>query len=104
MEGEGIDAFLEQLLRPYRSLPVEVAVLGCTHYVFLKKAISKALPGVQLIDGNLGTARRLRQLLEERNALRSHGPGEVIFQTSGKTETVIPRMKMLYELARRAEL
>lgn len=104
LEGGRIDGFLERLLEPYRGLDVDVAVLGCTHYVFLKKAISKALPGVQLIDGNLGTVRRLRQLLDEKGMLREHGPGEVCFQTSGDPETVIPRMKALYQLANRSEL
>lgn len=101
LEGARIDGFLNQLLAPYRRFEVDVAVLGCTHYVFLKKAISRALPGVQLIDGNLGTVRRLRQLLEEACALRTQGPGEVCFQTSGDPEIVLPRMKMLYDLAGR---
>lgn len=34
-------------------------VLGCTHYIFLKKYISAIDPSLRLFDGNDGVARRL---------------------------------------------
>lgn len=55
----------------------EGVVLGCTHYVFLKKEIAEfyRLP---IFDGNAGVARRLRSLLDEkstemRSALKNIG-------------------------------
>ncbi len=39
------------------------AVLGCTHYVFLKPYISAFLPQLKLFDGNEGVAKRLKTLL-----------------------------------------
>jgi len=53
---------------------------------------------VCLIDGNLGTARRLEFLLAERGLLREAGDGGVEFITSGDAARVLPLMKMLYGL------
>ena len=97
-EGEGIDRFLRALLHPVQDAKVDAVVLGCTHYVFLKKAIAAVLPGAQLIDGNLGTARRLQFLLSEADLLSLSGEGEVEFLTSGDPKTVLPRMKELFEM------
>ncbi len=40
-------------------------VLGCTHFIYYKVAMSYYLPpSVKIIDGNLGTANRLRSLIQ----------------------------------------
>ncbi len=98
LEGPAIDRYLSDMLAPYEKEQVDAAVLGCTHYVFLKKAIAKALPGVPLVDGNDGTARRLEYLLTERNLLRKKGEGEIAFMTSGDQETCIPLMERLFRM------
>ena len=92
-DSPALDAFLDALLAKHRGEKIDAAVLGCTHYVFLKRAISKALPGVPLFDGNEGAARRLRTLLFERNALSENGGG-VDFLSSD--ESAIPCMKALF--------
>ncbi|MBQ9856867.1 MAG: aspartate/glutamate racemase family protein, partial [Clostridia bacterium] len=96
LSGEEIDVFLKNLLAPYRKFPLESVVLGCTHYVFLKAAISKALPGVILYDGNEGTARQLRRVLEERNWLKETGEGSVSMYTSGDESHILPLMWSLF--------
>ncbi len=96
MEGEGIEHYLKECLAPYRDIQIDAAVLGCTHYVFLKKAIAKVLLGVPLIDGNDGTARRLEFLLRERSLLKAEGEGGVRFMTSGAEDVYLPRMEMLF--------
>lgn len=98
LEGEEIDSYLKECFAPYRDMQLDAAVLGCTHYVFLKRAIQKALPGVPLVDGNEGTARRLQYLLREGNMLRESGEGSVTFMTSGDEEVYLPLMKKLFEL------
>ena len=97
-EGEGIDRFLKALLRPVQDEKVDAVVLGCTHYVFLKKAIAAVLPGAQLIDGNLGTAKRLQYLLGEAGLLRQSGAGGAEFLTSGDPVTALPLMKKFYAM------
>lgn len=96
LEGEDIERYLSELFAPYRDVQLDAAVLGCTHYVFLKKAISKALPGVPLVDGNDGTARRLEYLLRENDLLREDGEGGVEFMTSGDGATYLPLMEKLF--------
>ena len=59
--GPRVESLLDRLLSSVRGLPVKAVVLGCTHYPFLRGAISRCFaPGTPLIDGNLGTARQLR--------------------------------------------
>jgi len=96
LSGEEIDVFLKKLLAPYRKFPLESVVLGCTHYVFLKAAIAKALPGVILYDGNDGTARQLKRVLEERNWLKETGEGSVSMYTSGDESHILPLMWSLF--------
>jgi len=48
---------------------LDAIVLGCTHFVFLKKVFQKLLPGVSIFDGNDGTARQLKRVLEARKLL-----------------------------------
>lgn len=95
-EGEEIDQFLNSLLEPFRSLPIDCAVLGCTHYVFLKSAIQKALPNVTLFDGNEGTARQLKRVLEERGWLKESSGGSVKMYTSGDEVHILPLMQALF--------
>lgn len=64
---------LEALLRPYRNAPIDALVLGCTHYLFLKRTLSRLLPGVPLVDGNLGTVRQLAHVLEKNGLLAESG-------------------------------
>ena len=45
-------------------------VLGCTHFVFFKNIISKMFPPfTNIIDGNEGTVRHLKSVLESKNLL-----------------------------------
>ena len=91
------EEYLEALLAPYRGLKIDAAVLGCTHYVFMKDEIQRHLPeGVPVFDGNAGTARQARRRLEESGLTAAPGgKGSVRFMTSG-TKDDLERMKMLF--------
>ena len=65
LDGPELRRYLRDLLSPYRGKKIEAVVLGCTHYVFLKRTIGALLPGVPLIDGNAGTVRQLMRRLDE---------------------------------------
>lgn len=41
---------------------IEVVVLGCTHYVWLRSQIQEWFPKAEVVDGNLGVAERVREL------------------------------------------
>ncbi len=68
--GQEVEEFILSLIGPYLNKPVDAVVLGCTHYVFLKKLIQSLLPaGTHVVDGNLGTVKQLERRLREINAL-----------------------------------
>lgn len=94
LSGPRVEGLLQELLQPYRDMPVKAVVLGCTHYPFLKKTIARFFePHVQLMDGNLGTARQLGRRLEEEG-LRSAGPGgQVTFLSSMEGDAPIRQMQ-----------
>jgi len=86
-EGAELDAFLEATFAPLKGRDISAAVLGCTHYVFLKNAISKALPNAKLYDGNEGTARQLKRVLEGKNLTAPDKKGSVRFYSSSNSKT-----------------
>lgn len=64
LTGSKLNSFLKQILWDYIG-KVDCAVLGCTHYPFVKKEIQKVLgENVKLFDGSLGTARELKRRIE----------------------------------------
>ena len=61
---------------------LDALVLGCTHYPFVKKVISRILGAkTELLDGSLGTARETRRRLEAAGLLRT-GEGEILIEDS----------------------
>jgi len=71
-EGEEVEALLQKLLEPVKDMHVDVAVLGCTHYPFLKKSIRNVFgPDTLILDGSEGTARQLGRRLSQEGLLRA---------------------------------
>ena len=65
------DALLESLLGPYVG-KLDALVLGCTHYPFVSRRISKVLgPKTMLLHGGKGTARETKRRLEKADLLHS---------------------------------
>lgn len=96
-DGEGALRYLKELFAGFRMDEVDAVVLGCTHYVFLKEMIRELLPAqVAITDGNAGTARQLRRVLERNGLLNSEGPGGTVLETSG-TDRDLTLMKKLLE-------
>lgn len=95
-EDDEIDAYLARRFAEVRGEKLAAAVLGCTHFSFLKRALGRALPGVPLLDGNEGSARRLEYLLRENGTLREDGEGSVEFHTSGDEDVFLPLMRRLF--------
>lgn len=57
-QGNGLADLVERYARPLRDANVDVAVLGCTHYIFARMLFERALPGVLLIDTADAVARQ----------------------------------------------
>jgi glutamate racemase len=63
--GSGLDVLVERYCAPLREAGVDVAVLGCTHYVFARELFGRALPGVQLVDTAEAIARQTARFAGE---------------------------------------
>lgn len=66
-----IDEILNNNLNKYKTYNIDSIVLGCTHYPIIKNKIQKYFPNSKIIDGNVGTAKRVKYLLEENNLLNN---------------------------------
>ena len=56
VDSPRVRALLTRLLEPYMRKPVKAVVMGCTHYVYLRRTLSQMLPpSIILMDGNVGT-------------------------------------------------
>jgi glutamate racemase len=78
-------ALLERHLAPVLNSDADVVGLGCTHYPFLRSRIKSILgPGVRLYDPSRPVARRVRQLLEQRDALAANPKPSFRFYTTGE--------------------
>ncbi len=76
-----MDAFLRPILEPFAGV-LDGLVLGCTHYPFAAKAISRVLgEKTVLFDGGAGTARETRRRLAAEGLLYD-GPGCVVLENS----------------------
>ena len=89
------DELLKELFTPYTEL--DALVLGCTHYPFAAKAISRVLGGkVALLDGGDGTARETKRRLEAAGLLRSGG-GEIKITNSAGSRQLLELSRQLLE-------
>ncbi len=99
LDSRALHAYLKALFAPYREKKVEVVVLGCTHYVFLRRAIADCFgPETVLIDGNEGTARQLKRRLEEEGLCAPEGRQGVTRILSGGGEEFVDRLTRLYRM------
>ena len=89
-DSEALDEYLDALFAPYRDTAIDAAVLGCTHYVFLKRAIQKHLPAsCAVIDGNEGTVRQLIRRLQVEDLLcKSDKKGIISMFSSGNDDSL----------------
>jgi glutamate racemase len=65
---------------------VDVIVLGCTHYPFLRRSIERLVgPEVHVVDSGQAIARRVRAVLAERDQDRrgDDETGSIAILTSG---------------------
>ncbi|HEX7638916.1 MAG TPA: glutamate racemase, partial [Burkholderiaceae bacterium] len=67
-DGAGLAALVERYSAPLREARVDVAVLGCTHYVFARDLFERALPGVHFVDTADAVARQTARLAAEVDA------------------------------------
>lgn len=89
--------FLTELLAPFIGRGIEAVVLGCTHYPFVRDAISEVLgEGVTIYDGGAGTARELKRRIEVAGlSADCDVVGTVVIENSDPDEKRIELCKQL---------
>jgi len=96
--GIETENLLKKYLAPLLAHDVDVIVLGCTHYPFLRPQVEKILhPGIMVLDTGKPVARQTMRVLKERT-LFSRRPegGKEWFFTSGDPVTVGPVIERLW--------
>ena len=83
-----MEELLRQILGDYIG-KLDALVLGCTHYPFASRAISRVLgKETVLLEGGDGTARETRRRLAEANLLEE-GEGEIRILNSAQDENMM---------------
>lgn len=107
IEGEEVARYLDDLLAPVLKEDLCAVVLGCTHYLFVKKEVVRLVGDrTAVIHGNCGTVMQLKRVLEQENLLaknaqvrKMHFREKVRFYTSGVKERLGPLSEQLLEVA-----
>ena len=88
-------ALMRELLGGYAG-ELNALVLGCTHYPFMKKAMSIVLgEGVELLDGGEGTARETRRRLLEAGLLWEDEGDLIVENSSGDPGKIALTLRLL---------
>lgn len=97
LDGPRLEQFLTELFAEYMEHPVDCAVLGCTHYPFVKKMIQKVLgEKVLIFDGGAGTARETKRRMKETVGLNpSEERGKILIENSLKSAEVLALSRQL---------
>jgi glutamate racemase len=85
LDGKEVLVLLNKYLEDIKGSKTDHLVLGCTHYPFLKKPISKILGSkVKLVDGGRGIAKQSKSILRSLGLLNSEKKkGKTVYLTTG---------------------
>ena len=98
LDAPAIHQLLEKLIGKYADMRIDSVVLGCTHYLFVKRAIAQILGNVAFFDGAAGTAQQLRRRLQEEGLLApDEQRGSVVMRSSTPGQEVLERYTKLFE-------
>lgn len=78
------------------NIKIDCVVLGCTHFVFLKDYIENYFNhNVILVDGNIGTARNLKNILASQNILGNTHSKLEIYNSSNDPKIIELSKKLI---------
>ncbi|WP_298842643.1 glutamate racemase [Clostridium sp.] len=98
IEGDEIKEYLKEKLKEFSHLDVAAIVLGCTHYPFIKKELSKIVgEKTIIIDGSIGTVNQLKRQLTCNNLLNEKKTKGIvtIYSSSTNDNTIDLSYKLL---------
>lgn len=69
-KSDSVKEYIQAELKEFNLQDYSGLVLGCTHFPFFKETLSQIfLKDIQIIDGSVGVANRLKNILEENNLI-----------------------------------
>lgn len=78
---------MDQQLAIFDDQPVDALILGCTHFPFLTKEISKKMgPAVKLIDPALETVNQVKTMLTAKQLLSDQPASYVLYSTGNRQD------------------
>lgn len=86
-EGEEVENYLKAEIGSKNTPSHHYIVLGCTHFTFYEALIERLFPNLEAVDGNLGTAKQVKRVLENEKLLKTTGSGHVRFVESDRPVT-----------------
>lgn len=91
LHGEPVDsAAIAAAVAPLARTPgLDTVVLACTHFPLLREELAAALPGVALVDGGPGIARRVAHLTDGQDWPAQPPPGTAVFTVLGAAEQAL---------------
>ncbi|QGU96761.1 glutamate racemase [Clostridium bovifaecis] len=100
VEGEGINSFLREKFSTLKGEKISSVVLGCTHYPFIKRELSKVLGSeVVIIDGSKGTVTQLKRQLLNKDIINNNDDiGKIKILNSLDSKEIIDISKKLLEI------
>lgn len=96
-DGAELTDYLKQLFLPYKDKKIGAVVLGCTHFPFVKEAISRVTGVKRIYDGGRGAAMETRRRLEAQGLLKNEGEGSVLFENTLDSPEILELSKALFE-------
>ncbi len=92
------EAWLRQLVAPFKEAGVDTVVLGSTHYPWLRPVIERIMGAqVTVIDTGEAVARQTRRMVEKHGLATSRpGTGRETFYSSGDPAAVAPVLARLW--------
>jgi len=98
LAGSRVEGVLREALTPLHDAGVDVLVLGCTHYPFVRDAIHAVFPGCfTLLDSGEAIARQTRRVLVQRGLRAARARGGVRLHCTGTPEAAA-RLEALYRV------
>ena len=94
-----VRACIEEKLAACRGR-LKAVVLGCTHFVWLRDTVQRAVPGVRVFDGNQGLALHLIDVLQMNRLETAAEYGICEYHTTSQDPEILRRLE---DFARRVE-
>lgn len=100
LNSPALREFLQEHFAPVLDKPVDAAVLGCTHYPFVRKVIQELLgEQVKIFDGAAGTARQLRRRLYKNNLFTdAERQGTITWLNSSEDTHMLELSRQLFNM------